>query len=170
MKESAAWSANHDGKRAESIMGRSMRDEDIAALLTWPHINLCTDGAYTGHPRGYGAYPRVFAHFVKQMKILDVEAAVQRMTSNAARNMGFEDRGVIRVGAIADLVLFDPGSIRDHASLQKPQALSEGVAKVWVAGILAFDNGTTTEARPGRVLRRLRESLNDGSNESESVQ
>jgi len=170
MKDSRAWSAKHDGKSAESIMGRSMRDEDIAALLTWPHINLCTDGGYTGHPRGFGAYPRVFAHFVKQMKVLDVESAVQRMTSNAARNMGFEDRGVIRVGAIADLVLFDPGSIRDHASLQKPQALSEGIVKVWVAGILAFDHGTSTEARPGRVLRRPGGSLNDSSNESERVQ
>ncbi|MCZ6640184.1 MAG: D-aminoacylase [Gammaproteobacteria bacterium] len=154
MKESAAWSANHDGKTAESIMGRSMRDEDIAALLAWPHINLCTDGSYTGHPRGSGAFPRVFAHFVRQMNALDVAAAVQRMTSNAARNMGFEDRGIIRVGAIADLVLFDPKSIRDHASLQNPQALSEGIVKVWVTGTLVFDNGTTTDARPGRVLRR----------------
>ena len=154
MKESAAWSKGHDGQSAESIMGRSMRDKDIAALLTWPHINLCSDGSYTGHPRGFGAFPRVFSKFVRQMKILNIEAIIQRMTSNAAKNMGFTQRGEIRVGAIADLVLFDPDSIRDQASLMHPQALSQGVIKVWVSGILAFDNGSTTAARPGRMLRQ----------------
>ena len=83
----------HNGGEAQSIMGRSMRDENIAALLRWPHINVCTDGAYRGHPRGAGAFPRVFAHFARTLNVLSVEAAVQRMTSNAARNMGFEDRG-----------------------------------------------------------------------------
>jgi N-acyl-D-amino-acid deacylase len=75
------------------------------------------------------------------------------MTSNAAKNMGFTQRGEIRVGAIADLVLFDPDTIRDRASLLHPQALSQGVVKVWVSGILAFNNGSTTKARPGRILR-----------------
>ena len=74
--------------------------------------------------------------------------------TGAAKNMGFTQRGEIRVGAIADLVLFDPDSIRDQASLMHPQALSQGVIKVWVSGILAFDNGSTTAARPGRMLRQ----------------
>ena len=153
MKQAAAWSNAHEGESAESIMGRSMRDEDIAALLVWPHINLCTDGGYTGHPRGYGAFPRFLAKFVRQMGVLTLEEAVQRLTSNAAVNMGFDDRGVIRVGAIADLVLFDPATISDRATLQDAQTQSTGIAKVWVSGILAFDNDTTTQARPGRVLR-----------------
>jgi N-acyl-D-amino-acid deacylase len=75
------------------------------------------------------------------------------MTFNAASHMGFAERGVIREGAIADLVLFDPLSITDHANLQNAQLVSEGVAKVWVNGILAYDKGKTTKARPGRVLR-----------------
>ena len=153
MKQAKAWSTAHDGESAESIMGRSMRDEDIAAFLAWPYINLCTDGSYTGHPRGHGAFPRVFARFVRTMGALGLESAVQGMTSNAARNMGFADRGVIQLGAIADLVLFDPLAISDRATLSNPQALSVGVAKVWVGGVLVFDNGQTTAARPGRVLR-----------------
>ncbi len=153
MKAAGAWSDAHEGKSAERIMARSMRDEDIAALLLWPHINLCTDGSYTGHPRGYGAFPRFLAKFVREMGVMSLEDAVQRLSSNAARNMGFDDRGVISVGAFADLVLFDPDTITDRATLQNLQALSTGIVKVWVGGILAFDNGTTTDARPGRVLR-----------------
>ncbi len=154
MKEAGEWSDNNDGASAESIMGRSMRDEDIAAFLTWPHINLCSDGSYTGHPRGYGTFPRVFARFVRDLRVLSLEQAVRRMTSNAATHMGFEERGVIRTGAFADLVLFDPVTITDHADLKDAHLVSEGIVKVWVNGILAFDDGRTTKARPGRVLRR----------------
>jgi N-acyl-D-amino-acid deacylase len=66
MKEAELWSNANDGASAESIMGRSMRDEDIAALLAWPHINLCSDGGYTGHPRGYGAFPRGLCSFYEE--------------------------------------------------------------------------------------------------------
>ncbi len=154
MTEADTWSKAHDGLQAESIMGRSMRDTDIAAFLAWPHINLCSDGGYNGHPRGHGAFPRVLAHFVKELGALSMEEAIQRMTSNAAVHMGFKDRGMIRVGAIADLVLLDPDLIVDHASLENAQLISEGIAKVWVNGMLAFNKGKTTSARAGRFIRR----------------
>jgi N-acyl-D-amino-acid deacylase len=143
------------GEDAESVIGTSMSEPDLERLLAWPHANVCTDGELAGrHPRGFGTYPRVLGRYVRERKVLTLEEAVRKMTSLAAANVGLRDRGTLRAGAYADLVLFDPATIIDRATTEKPQAVSAGVRTVWVNGAVVFEAGTATAARPGRVLRR----------------
>lgn len=154
LKESQAWSEANPGIMAESIMGRSMSEADIATLLTWPEINICSDGGYTGHPRGHGAFPRVLARYVRELAVLELEDAIAAMTSRAAAHLGITDRGRIAPGYKADLVLFDPKTIQDRAGIRDGQVLADGVVGVWVNGQRVLENGNATDTRPGRVLRR----------------
>jgi N-acyl-D-amino-acid deacylase len=143
------------GQDAESVIGTSMSEPDLERLMAWPHTNICTDGELAGrHPRGFGTYPRVLGRYVRERKVMALEEAVRKMTSLAAAHVGLRDRGTLEPGAFADLVLFDPATVLDRATTQDPQALSAGVAKVWVNGALVFDAGAAMAARPGRVLRR----------------
>jgi len=143
------------GDAGESIIGTSMTEADLERLLAWPHTNICTDGALDGsHPRGYGTYPRILGRYVRDRGVLTLEEAVHRMTGLAAAHMGFGDRGLVRAGMAADLVLFDPATIIDRATTAEPHALADGVRLVWVGGQVVFANGHATAARPGRVLRR----------------
>ena len=142
------------GKDANSIIGTSMIEDDIRQLLSWPETNVCTDGGLVDlHPRSHGAFTRVLARYVREESLLSLEQAVHRMTGLSARHMGFTERGVIREGAIADLVLFDPATVDDRATADKPNLLSTGIAAVWVAGEKVFDHGVVTGARPGRVIK-----------------
>src|SRR5690606_33134117 len=128
----------------------------VAALMQWPFANICSDGTSTGgHPRGFGAFPRVLGRYVRDQKVLTLEEAVRKMTSLAAANVGLKDRGIIRAGAHADLVLFDPASIIDRSTTAEPKALPLGVRSVWVNGRLVFESGRTSAPRPGVVLRRI---------------
>ena len=137
------------------IVATGMDEADVAKLMQWPFANICSDGTSTGgHPRGYGAFPRVLGRYVRDQKILTLEEAVRRMTSLAAANVGLKDRGTIREGSHADLVLFDPAKIIDRSTTADPKAMSEGVRSVWVNGQVVFDAGKTTTERPGKVLRR----------------
>jgi len=143
------------GDAGEGIIGTSMTEADLERLLAWPHTNICTDGALDGsHPRGYGTYPRILGRYVRDRGVLTLVEAVRRMTGLAAAHMGFGDRGLVRAGMAADLVLFDPATIADRATTDEPHALSVGIEKVWVGGGIVFDGGHATAARPGRVLRR----------------
>lgn len=144
------------GERAESIIGTSMDSSDIRELIAWPEANICTDGGIGNrHPRSAGAFTRVLGRYVREQKVLTLEEAVRKMTGLAAEHMGFMDRGLIRQGAIADLVLFDPDTVIDRATPLEPGALSEGITHVWVGGEMVFSGGTATENRPGKVIRRL---------------
>jgi N-acyl-D-amino-acid deacylase len=144
-----------DGVRVESMIGTSMAESDIEAILRWPHVNFCTDGELMGaHPRGFGSFPRILGRYVRERGILTLEEAVRRATSLAAENMGMERRGLIRAGYAADLVAFDPAAVIDRATPAEPHALSEGIIGVWVAGRRVWDEGRPTGERPGRVLRR----------------
>lgn len=139
----------------ESVVGRGMDERDIAAILRWPHANICSDGALAGaHPRGFGSFPRVLARYVREQKVLALPEAVRKMTSLPASTMGIAERGFVRPGMYADLVLFDPETIADRATLKEPHALSQGVTTVWVAGEMVYDGGRTTGRFPGRALRR----------------
>ena len=143
------------GAGTESVIGTSMVEEDIDRLLRWPWANVCSDGGLAGrHPRGFGTYPRVLGRYVRERGVLPLEEAVRKMTSLAAANVGIRDRGVVRAGAHADLVLFDPATILDLATPTDPRALSRGVARVWVNGREVFRDGKATGERPGRVVRR----------------
>ncbi len=153
-QEALDWEAEH-GERAEAIIGTSMVEADIHKILTWPYANICTDGGLRDrHPRGAGSYPRILGRYVREQNLMPLETAVHKSTGMAAEHMGITDRGLIRAGMMADLVIFDPETIIDHATPLEPQRLSEGVSAVWVNGELVFRDGATTDARPGRVIRR----------------
>jgi N-acyl-D-amino-acid deacylase len=143
------------GEGADSIIGTSMREDDIKTLMAWPHSNICTDGSLSDlHPRGVGSFPRVLGRYVRDQALMTLEEAIHKMTGLSAQHMGFENRGVIEPGAAADLVLFDPDTIIDNATPQNPSALSTGISKVWVNGEIVFENGQVTGKRPGRFIAR----------------
>jgi N-acyl-D-amino-acid deacylase len=132
-----------------------MAEDDVAALLAWPHSSFCTDGELAGaHPRGYGSYPRILGRYVRERGALSLEGAVRRASALAAENAGIRDRGRLVPGGYADLVLFDPETVIDRATPEDPHALSEGIRGVWVNGRRVFDGSRATGERPGLVLRR----------------
>jgi N-acyl-D-amino-acid deacylase len=143
----------------ESVVAKGMDERDIASIMRWKFTDFCSDGALDGaHPRGFGSFPRVLGHYVRDLKVLALEDAVRKMTSLAAANVGISDRGIIRPGLAADLVLFDPATVGDRATIKMPHALSTGIKTVWVNGDVVFEEGRTTEHYPGRVLRRERKA------------
>ena len=143
------------GHSTQSVIGTSMVESDVERIMRWPHTNLSTDGSPTGpHPRGFGAFPRYLGVYVRERKILSLEEAVRRMTSLAAAHMGIRDRGRIAPGMYADLVLFDPATVKDRATPQEPHLTSVGISRVWVNGTEVFADGKTTGARPGMTIRR----------------
>jgi N-acyl-D-amino-acid deacylase len=149
--------AESQAKQAdESVVAKGMDERDIATIMRWPFTNFCSDGELDGaHPRGYGSFARVLGHYVRELHVLTLEEAIRKMTSLAASNVGIGDRGVIRAGLAADLVLFDPRTVSDRATLKDPHALSTGIKTVWVNGEIVFDEGKTTGNHPGRALRRV---------------
>lgn len=148
------WQNEH-GERAEAIIGTSMNRADIDVLMAWEHTNICSDGGLRDrHPRGAGAFPRVLGRYAREDGVLSLESAVHKMTGRAAMHMGFTDRGYLRPGAVADLVLLDPDTVIDNATPEEPGALATGIESVWVSGELVYRDGATTAARPGRIIRR----------------
>ncbi len=105
------------------------------------------------HPRGYGSYPRVLRQYVREEGLLTLEEAIRKMTSLPANRLGLFDRGRIQMGARADLILFDPQSITDHATFEEPHRLSTGILHVWVNGQRVLKDGEHTGATPGQVVR-----------------
>jgi len=156
IREALAFEATHkDDDDVESVIGTSMSEPDLERLLAWPYTNVCTDGELDGrHPRGFGTYPRVLGRYVRERKVVSLEEAVRKMTSLAAHNVGLRDRGQVRPGAFADLVLFDPATVMDRATTRDPHALSAGIQRVWVNGAVVYEAGAATGRRPGRALRR----------------
>ena len=143
------------GRGGESVIGTSMATGDVVRLLQWEHTNVSSDGGLNGrHPRGYGAFTRVLGRYAHEHGYLSMVDAVHKMTGLAAAHTGLADRGVIRPGAPADLVLFDPYAVIDRATSENPNAVSEGIVGVWVNGEEVFVLGKATGARPGQVIRR----------------
>lgn len=140
----------------EMVLGVSMSEEDIAVLLAWTHSNICSDGYGEGHPRGHGAFPRAIRQFVREQQILSIEEMIRKMTSLSAAHVGLSNRGVVKPGYIADLVLFDPLTITDKATIENPKQLSEGIAGVWVNGERVWNGRDVTSARPGVLVSRKR--------------
>ncbi len=137
----------------ESIICTSMHPEDIAKIINWEWSCFCSDGSLNGtHPRGAGSFPKILKKYVREEKRLTLPEAIRKMTSLAAANMGFQNRGRIASGYFADLVLFDPKNIADHATIENPGALATGVLKVWVNGKMAWDNGKATGKYFGRAI------------------
>jgi N-acyl-D-amino-acid deacylase len=135
------------------VIGHSMREEDVLAFYRQPWVMVASDGGIgSEHPRGTGTFPRVLGRFVCEKKLFPLEEAVRKMTSMPAKRMKLADRGTIRPGAKADLVLFDPKTVIDRSTFEKPAELSEGIRYVLVNGELVWEDGKGTGKRPGRVL------------------
>jgi len=142
-----------DGR--ESIIARSMTETDIAELLSWPYTNVSSDGGLNGrHPRGYGSFTRILGRHVRERGELSLESAIRKMSSLAAENTGLLERGEIREGYFADLVLFDAETVLDRATPDEPNLTSVGIVGVWVNGDRVYTEEGVTGNRPGRVLRR----------------
>jgi N-acyl-D-amino-acid deacylase len=143
------------GETNESAIGVAMSQADVDTLMSWPYANICSDGDMKdGHPRGRGAFPRVLAEYVRERRVLALEQAIHKMTALSARHMGIRDRGVVETGAFADLVLFDPTTVKDQATMSATNRISTGISKTWVNGHLVFSEGKATGSLPGKVLRR----------------
>lgn len=152
--EASAFAAKHpDASGGESIMGKSMDEQDVINFLTWPQTNICSDGAVGGHPRGFGAFTRVLGRYVREKKIMPLETAIYKMTGLTAQHLGINDRGLIAPGYFADLVLFNPDTVQDNARLGSSQALSTGIETVWVNGQVVFDQQKGTGNFPGFFIK-----------------
>lgn len=149
--------ATHEpGKpQSESVVVTAMTEADLDAFLSNPFIMFCTDGSLHGtHPRGAGSYPRILGVYVRERHLLSLEEAIRKATSLPAKRMGLRDRGLIRPGMHADLVLFDPTTVKDAATIADPTAHPTGIPTVLVNGTVVLENGTITGRHPGQVLRR----------------
>jgi len=141
-----------------SMVYHFMSDDDVARIMKDPFVAMASDagliepGAGVPHPRGYGNTVRVLGSFVRDQHVIPLTEAIRKMTELPAKHMGFTDRGVIREGAAADLVLFDPARVRDAATYERPHAYAEGLPHVIVNGEFVVRDGQQTAARPGAVL------------------
>lgn len=142
------------GNEGSAIIAKGMSESDIAVFMQWPHANICSDGWHGGHPRGYGTFPRVLGHYVRKLGVIGLPEAIHKMTGLTASTVGIRDRGTIKVGNYADIVLFDPDTIIDNATMDNPTAVSTGVKSVWVNGALVFDNGEPTHVYAGQIVSR----------------
>jgi N-acyl-D-amino-acid deacylase len=135
------------------IIGQSMIESDIKMFYQRPWVMVASDGGIgSRHPRGAGTFPRVLGLYVREKHWLTLPEAIRKMTSLPAQRLRWKDRGVLRQGAFADLVLFNPDTVIDLSTFARPFDLPEGIEKVFVNGRLVWDSGKATGARPGKVL------------------
>lgn len=143
-----------------------MSEDNLKRQIVLPWVSFGSDEDTRGidgvflktsaHPRAYGNFARVYAKYVRDDKLLTVEEAVRRMTSLPATNLGIARRGLLKPRYFADVVVFDPQTIQDHATFAKPMQYATGVSGVWVNGVEVLRDGEHTGAKPGRVVRRER--------------
>ena len=115
-----------------------------------------TDGPLSAglvHPRAYGTYPRILGRYVRELHSISLEEAIRKATSLPAQRLGIRDRGLLREGFYADIVVLDPQAVMDRATYEKPHQYAEGIAYVLVNGEIVVDEGHITDARPGMVVR-----------------
>jgi N-acyl-D-amino-acid deacylase len=140
-----------------------MSEDIVRRNIAWPYTMFGSDeGAYSpqgvfllsnAHPRAYGNFARLFAKYVREDKVISVAEAVRRLTSLPADTLRLEDRGRLKVGHYADIVVFDPATIQDHATFDKPHQLATGVSEVFVNGVQVVRAGEHTGAKPGRFIK-----------------
>jgi dihydroorotase/N-acyl-D-amino-acid deacylase len=144
-----------------AVFGMDEKDVTLALQQPWVSINNDSQGTAPDgilgqdhpHPRAYGTFPRILRKYVREEKRLTLEDAIRKFTSLPAQRMRLSDRGVLKAGMWADVVVFDPDSVRDLATFEKPNQLSEGLRWVLVNGIPVIADGKATGALPGKVLR-----------------
>ena len=138
-----------------------MSDGNVARMLSRPWVVVGSDaGGYDPdtttdlvHPRSYGTFARVAGKYARDDALFPLEEAVRKMTWSTAQILGLRDRGMVKEGMFADLVIFDAATIIDHATFSAPHQLSSGVRDVFVNGVAVWRNGKRTSAKPGRALR-----------------
>jgi dihydroorotase/N-acyl-D-amino-acid deacylase len=139
----------------------TMSEDNVQMQIRWPWVVIGTDAGGVNpdsarsvvHPRAYGTYPRILGRYVREQKLFTLEEAVRKMTSAVATRLGLRDRGLLREGMFADVVVFDDKTVIDLATPEKPHQLSRGVAHVFVNGVQVLRDGQHTGATPGRVVR-----------------
>ncbi len=135
----------------------SMHEDDVRRILRFPATMIGSDGLphdVFPHPRLWGTFPRVLGHYARDVGLFSLEEAVRKMTSLTAQTFGIRDRGVIAQGCHADLVLFDPATVVDSATFDKPTEPATGIRQVFVNGLRVWQDGEATGVCPGRGLRR----------------
>jgi N-acyl-D-amino-acid deacylase len=140
------------------------QSEDVVRkAIQQPWVSFCTDAVSVAaegdqllnhrHPRTYGTFPRVLGHYVRDLQLLSLEQAVHRASGLPATNLSLRNRGFLREGYFADVLVFDPATIQDHATFEQPHQYSTGMEKVFVNGELVFEDGEHTGALPGQFVR-----------------
>ena len=135
----------------------NMSEDDVRRILSHPATMVGSDGLPNDplpHPRLWGAFPRVLGHYARDTALLPLEEAVRKMTSLSARRFGILERGEVKVGYHADLVLFDPEKVRDAATFAEPQQPADGIDAVWVNGVLSYRERAVTGERAGHFVAR----------------
>ena len=153
--ETAIWIVEQGG--CQGIF-HAMSDQDLERIIRHPATMIASDGEVpvfgraNPHPRSYGTFARVLGVYVREKKILTLEDAIRRMSSFPAARLGLRDRGVLGPGMKADIAVFDPATVRDTATYEKPHQYAEGFSHVIVNGQVVYEKGEMTASRPGRVL------------------
>jgi dihydroorotase/N-acyl-D-amino-acid deacylase len=149
---------NAQVKGGASCVFHAMDEKDVVNIMKHPQTMIASDGRLVKlgdghpHPRWYGTFPRVLGHYVRELGILSLKEAIYKMTSMPANAMGLKDRGVIEIGKKADITIFNPKTVIDNATFEKPHQYSEGIEYVLVNGKLAVDQGEFKPIKSGRVL------------------
>lgn len=139
-----------------------MADDNLKLQMRQPWIKFGTDAdgidpdkpeGLLAHPRAYGTYPRILGKYVREEQVMTLEEAVRKMSSAVASRLSIRDRGLLREGMYADIVIFDPNTIGDRATFEQPHQLSVGVRHVFVNGVAVVKEGSHTGAKPGRIVR-----------------
>lgn len=153
--ETALWLVERGGC---SGIFHAISEDDLQRILRHPATMIGSDGEVpifgqaNPHPRSYGTFVRVLGRYVRELKVITLDDAVRKMSAFPAQRIGLADRGVLREGMKADTAIFDPATVRDVATFERPHQYAEGVIWVIVNGQVALDNGKMTAARPGRTL------------------
>ena len=143
-----------------TIIRHSMNENDLIAAMRHPRVCFVTDGNLTvesegnTHPRGIGTYPRVLGLYVREKQVLPIEEAIRKMTSLPASKMKIHDRGILKPGFAADIVVFDARTVADRATYENPWQYPDGINAVFVNGLPVVWNGDLTGLRNGKVLKK----------------
>ena len=145
--------------RGASAIYHAISEDDVKRIMAHPQTMIASDGRITAfekgfpHPRVHGTFPRVIGHFARDKKVITISEAIRKMTSLPAYRMGLTDRGLIKQGYKADLVLFNEKTIVDKATFEKPHQYPEGIELVMLNGKIALKDGALSDDRYGVILR-----------------
>jgi N-acyl-D-amino-acid deacylase len=161
-EEAAMQLVAEDGSRVGTAYFL-MSEDNIRREVALPWVSFGSDAAAPApegvfllsaeHPRAYGNFVRVLAKYVRDEKVISLQEAIRKLSALPAQNLSLKDRGMLRKGYFADVVIFDPATVQDHATYEKPHQLSTGVEEVWINGIEALHNGNATGNPSGRFVR-----------------